>query len=236
MYDDDVIKVGNFTVTVERDDQAECPFNDWDIGPNYGLDLSNHRDYKGGEFGEAAPVDVSEFLYWYANQNADSFTHDDSAEFVLFDKQYHWYCIFMYDHSGRTVSLAPFGDPWDSGTAGIAFIKKTDLIQGGFFGVKKSWPAIKREQAAHDLLESNVKVLDDYMQGNAYGYVIKDKDGDVVEAAWGFWGDCEYPFNEGKAAAVCLHRAERTRRLKRIKQCIKNHVPLFHRQKIIEVF
>ena len=32
----------------------------------------------------------------------------------------------MFDHSGRALSLTPFGDKWDSGQIGYVYITKED--------------------------------------------------------------------------------------------------------------
>ena len=40
--------------------------------------------------------------------------------------------IYMYDHSGQTIRLTPFGDPWDSGVCGYIYAKKKLLKRVAF--------------------------------------------------------------------------------------------------------
>lgn len=101
------------------------------------------------------------------------------------------YPLYMYDHSGQTISLAPFSCPWDSGQVGFVEVKKEEIMSN--FG-KKNWTKKLREKARH-VAEMEVKEMDSYIRGEVYGYVI-DEDGD---SCWGYVGDIKYCIDEAKA-------------------------------------
>lgn len=183
----DVTTDQGWKLSVEYDNDAQNPFEDWDQPADSGLDLSNHRDYRGDEFGEAAPVDVPEYLEWVGNDRTGA--GEDTWQFLQFEQCYYVAPIYMYDHSGRTVNTTGFSCGWDSGCAGIAFLRKQSLIKGGFYGAKASMKAAEREKLGEMFLRSQVALLDDYMTGNVMGYTVEDEDGDHRDSCWGFYGD-----------------------------------------------
>lgn len=99
--------------------------------------------------------------------------------------------LYMYDHSGQTISLTPFGDQWDSGQIGWVVITKERLKELGIKGpytVKKLFNIAKEE----------VKIYDQWMTGDVYGYKLIEfetcgacnhTDEKVVDDCWGFYGD-----------------------------------------------
>ena len=101
--------------------------------------------------------------------------------------------VYMYRHSGDTVSTEPFNDPWDSGQIGWIYTEhaKVDL----FFGaVNDSTLSQARER-----LENEVSTWNDYIMDENYAYdLVNEQTGEVMDG--GFWtGDIEslkaYAFN-----------------------------------------
>ncbi len=87
--------------------------------------------------------------------------------------------LYLYDHSGITISHGKFSCPWDSGQVGWHYITKAKL-EDEFDG---------DEAKAMKCLEAELKTYDDYLQGNVWGYVIENEEGDDVDSCWGFYGD-----------------------------------------------
>lgn len=86
----------------------------------------------------------------------------------------HWrFNVYMYEHSGRTVSLAPFSCRFDSGQLGVLWIPR----QRGRTGKK-----------AEEIAKALVSDLDNLLQGNVHGYKAVHEDG-REESCWGFIGD-----------------------------------------------
>lgn len=102
--------------------------------------------------------------------------------------------LYLYDHSGITISTSRFSCPWDSGQVGFIFVSK-----------KKAREEYDKKRLSKKLLaritgclQSEVETYDDYLTGNVYGYVVETRPADADEDAewedggdscWGFYGD-----------------------------------------------
>lgn len=152
-------------IKIYQDDNAESP-REWD---NIGKMVCFHRHYVLGD--------------------KHTLTVEDTKE-LMTDKTVVALPLYLYDHSGITMSVNPFSCQWDSGQVGIIYVELDKM--------KKEFPSIKLrkkliEQAKKSLIQE-VKTYDDYITGNVYGYVIEDKNGNNIESCWGFLGyyDGEY--------------------------------------------
>jgi hypothetical protein len=122
--------------------------------------------------------------------------------------------LYLYDHSGITMSTAPFSCPWDSGQVGFIYADK-EAIRKNF--MKKACSKKMLAQAL-EILRDEVKVYDQYLTGDVYGYVIKDEEGEVVDSCWGFFGmkDAE---EQGKAALESENKRE-AQEVKKVEACM----------------
>lgn len=110
--------------------------------------------------------------------------------------------IYMYDHSGQTISLKPFGCRWDSGCCGYIFVFKDEILNNFERATEDNWRDI-----ADEIIKSEINVYDSYIRGEVYGYCLEEghtvehKDlitGEIwtsteyefVDSCWGFYGDC----------------------------------------------
>lgn len=110
--------------------------------------------------------------------------------------------IYMYDHSGQTISLSPFGCPWDSGCCGYIFVFKDKILNDFERATEDNWRDI-----ADEIIQSEIDIYDDYIRGEVYGYCLEEghtvehKDSvtgaiwtsteyEVVDSCCGFYGDC----------------------------------------------
>jgi hypothetical protein len=91
--------------------------------------------------------------------------------------------LYLYDHSGITISLSPFSCPWDSGQVGFVIIRREKMLQE--FGAKKFTKSLKAK--ALKIAQGEVETYDQFLRGDVYGYQI-DEDGD---SCWGFYGQEE---------------------------------------------
>lgn len=107
--------------------------------------------------------------------------------------------LYLFDHSGFTMSTTDFNDCWDSGQVGWIYTdKETILSYGGKFQndkgnlikiTERNW-----KEAAVQLLEEEVKIYDMYLQGQVYGAVIEEynsdsKDFEEIDSCWGFYNE-----------------------------------------------
>lgn len=100
--------------------------------------------------------------------------------------------LYLYDHSGISLSSRSFVGravhaEWDSGQVGFAYITRETLKQE--YGVKRVGK--KTLEKAEKLLEGEIKIYDQYLQGNVYGYQIWD-DEEEIDSCWGFIGEDYY--------------------------------------------
>ena len=114
--------------------------------------------------------------------------------------------LYLFDHSGITMSTKPFGCPWDSGQVGYIYITKEAFDKAIGDGWKRSDGTPVTPES---LIESEVETYDQYLRGDVYGftatYIKHDADGDEYEgeeldaSTWGLYG-LEYAIQYAKEA------------------------------------
>ena len=90
--------------------------------------------------------------------------------------------IFMYDHSGITVSHSPFSCHWDSGQIGWHFVTK-DVYRDAY-GVK--YISKKALENIRKLLDDELQNYNDYLCGEVYWWKIESDT--IDESCSGFLG------------------------------------------------
>ena len=90
--------------------------------------------------------------------------------------------LYLYDHSGITMSCSPFSCPWDSGQCG--------WIYADYNMIKKEYGEVTPEtvERARSLLQSEVEEYDHYLTGQCYGFKLYEGDAEI-DSCWGFLGD-----------------------------------------------
>jgi hypothetical protein len=137
--------------------------------------------------------------------------------------------LYLYDHSGITISTGPFSCPWDSGQVGYIFVERDRFLKE--FGFKKMTKKAKEILEAH--LESEVEDYDNYLTGEVYGYMVEDEEGNCVDSCWGYNGESKYALEEGVSVAKAIIRNDIKEHLKKLKVWIKHRVPLDKREPLM---
>jgi len=109
--------------------------------------------------------------------------------------------LYLYDHSGITISTSPFSCGWDSGQVGLIYMDKKTLLSEA-----PGKPKILTKQAkewALKYLERDVEIYDQYITGEVYRYEITDDEGEVVESCGGMYGE-EFCQSQGEAELANL--------------------------------
>jgi hypothetical protein len=90
--------------------------------------------------------------------------------------------IFMYEHSGIALKTTEFSDPWDSGQLGVIFVRHDDI--------KKEYGDLSEDtiKTVKRVLESEVEEYSHYVNGEVYGYIIRDQDDVEQDSCFGFFG------------------------------------------------
>jgi hypothetical protein len=105
-----------------------------------------------------------------------------------------WLPVFMYDHGGVAYNTTGFHCPWDSGCVGFIFIPKAKVRE--IHGWKRITKA--REEQVKSQLKSEVEIYSQWANGQVYGFITKDPDGEEIDSCWGFYG-FDYCIEEAKA-------------------------------------
>lgn len=130
--------------------------------------------------GEVARSETKERLAEYALEemgNAD-------LRRLLEKSGVHLRDLYQMVHSGTSVSLSDYGDPWDSGRAGFVVMKKSDVVKLGAEGLMfedegKGLVRVGEDnwlQAAEAFAKIEVEELDCYLKGEVYRAVLSQAD------------------------------------------------------------
>lgn len=78
--------------------------------------------------------------------------------------------IYLYDHSGITISTSPFSCKWDSGQIGFVFITPKTMKEN--WKDWKKWEFSAIEEKTNTIIQGEIEEYDKYLRGEAYGYEI----------------------------------------------------------------
>jgi len=191
-----------YRVKVIYDDLSENPRDDSDCW--VGTLLTWHRRYDWSDECNdkvGAPFDTMLRLI----QNKDTEFDPDDEKWLdgqgnalrqevqrLMEKYYVVVPVFLYDHGGVSLSTMPFSCPWDSGQLGFIFADKDHRM----LEHKVTEWTDDLQQKTVGLLESEISILDQYVQGEVYGLICEKLIGPDEQLDWeqqdscfGFYGD-----------------------------------------------
>lgn len=209
------INVDGYQIEVKTDDDPESPRTGWD---NLGTMWCFHKAYLLGDDDTAKPN------LHHLDEPLDSYIKREYDPAVAIP-------LYLYDHSGISMSTGSFSCPWDSGIVGTIFISKAEVREE--FGVKRISKQLL-ERVTQSLI-NEVKTYDQYLTNSVYGCIITDPDGNE-ESCWGYYGYCHGKSGLADFAISTLesmHEARRLNRLDKLKVLIRNRVPLQVRQSFI---
>lgn len=95
-------------------------------------------------------------------------------------EQFFIFPVFMYDHSGVSLSLRPFQCPWDSGQVGYIYVSKAKA--------EEEFPNLSDsalEEQVLKIFKGEIAVYSQYLEGEVYGYM---EEGGEEDSCWGFYG------------------------------------------------
>jgi hypothetical protein len=175
-------QIDGYKIRIEQDSDPCNPRTEWD---NLGTMVCFHRQYTLGDLkspknkqngGKYHGMDMEEAQEFEAVARADA-------------KNYVVLSLFLYDHSGITISTNPFSCPWDSGKVGFIFVSKKTLVEEKIMTADESLTNIKLRMKIVKYLEGEVETYDKYLRGDVCGYVVESPDGDEVDSCWGYFGE-----------------------------------------------
>jgi DUF971 family protein len=171
-------RVGEFTWEVVKDAYAEHPYEAYDMLSQMLFSRSfSHYSHCPG---------VSEST----QQDWRNFSQEPPWDDLIYLTP-----IYAYSHGRTTFSLRPFSDRWDSGQVGWLFVTRE--------AAEQNWPKYGGwvlAKCAERQANQEFKVFEDWVDDGAYGWQVKDKDGEVVDSCWEYY-EREAAIHDAEAAA-----------------------------------
>lgn len=117
-----------------------------------------------------------------------------------------WDDLYMYEHGGITIATTPFGCIWDSGRTGFAFVLKKEILSS----FARERMTKKLYEQARKVIDEDVSVLDQFINGDVYGFQLYNSAGDIENDCWGFYGSnvFENGMSENFTEADCAYLRE----------------------------
>lgn len=131
--------MSKYRLTIFREDDPENP-REW--SDSMGTMACSHSRYNLGD--DKASI--------------DDVPHNDDTAVIL--------PLYLYDHSGITMSTKPFSCPWDSGQVGYIYTTMDNAKK--WLGTDVSVERII------EVLKSEVETYDTYLCGDIYGYHVEE--------------------------------------------------------------
>jgi hypothetical protein len=164
-------KIGNYLIRIFHDESPESP-REWD---NLGTMVCFHRRYDLGD------------KHGYCSGNYDGW--EEMEEAIIENENVHTILpLYLYDHSGITISTSPFSCNWDSGQIGFIYVSKDKVQKEGI-----------DESKVEEYLKGEVQTYDQYLTGDVYGYKVYKvttcnhghEHEEDLDSCWGFYGEEE---------------------------------------------
>ena len=155
-------------------------------------------------------VSDGEHTYTSASEWLDNTVRRRCEELIdkAFDAGYVALPLYLYDHSGITMSTGGFSCPFDSGCVGV-IVCDAETVEKEFGGDR---------DRAESALRAEVEEYDDYLTGNVWGWIYEKFEDDewyVEDSCYGFYGridpaDCAgYPdLADSIECAFCIGAAD----------------------------
>lgn len=168
-----------FELEIEQDNDPMNPRTEWD---NLGTMVCFHKRY---DLGDKTDYKSSHYNGW--NELKESIIENEGEITIL--------PLYLYDHSGITISTSPFGCNFDSGQIGFIFVSKYKVIKEGI-----------DETKVEEYLKGEVKTYDQYLTGDVYRYCLYEietcslgcEHKNLIESCGGYYGE-EHCREEGES-------------------------------------
>lgn len=171
-YEYATVEKNGVTLTIWQDSNGSNP-REWD---NLGTMLCGHGRYNLGD------------------KTFDSDNYSDWEEVLKGEvgslKDLIYLPLYLYDHSGITMSTTKFNDEWDSGQVGWIYVTKEQARKE--LGKKRLTKEL--QERIIDILKNEVRTYDLYLTGEIYGYTLEDEENNFEDSCGGFFGDSDIKY------------------------------------------
>lgn len=155
-----------FRLVIEQEQFPEDP-RSWD---NLGTMLCCHRDYCLGDCDTNGETEeqLAEICrkYGKSDEEIDEMTFAEEVQFILNQEDVCGFPLWLYDHSGISMSTTR-QSAWDSSFVGLIFVEKDSYLTQ--MGLKEDiyWKA-----KAEKTLESEIEIYSDFLEGDVYQWKL----------------------------------------------------------------
>ncbi len=187
-------------LVIEQDEFPEDP-RSWD---NIGTMLCCNRRYQLGDCNtnRETELQLAEICrkYGKSDEEIDEMTFAEEVQFILDQDDVCGLPLWLYDHSGISMSTRRQCS-WDSSFVGLIFVEKDFYLAQMCLKDEEGWKA-----KAKETLKGEVKTYSDFLEGNVYGWTLYeptivirqsmdgkelsreiDEEGEVVDSMVGFY-------------------------------------------------
>ena len=105
--------------------------------------------------------------------------------------------LYLYDHSGITISTSPFSCQWDSGQVGFIYMTQK--------AIDYEWNGDMDK--ANSFMLAEVSEYDSFLRGDVYKYKIYDDNDEIVDTCGCFYG---YNFAQEEAKRMMEYFEQET--------------------------
>jgi hypothetical protein len=135
------------------------------------------RHILGDEQPKADPIDWAARTFHLSDRRVDKVCKESQSRnpiedaITLIGSQAIVLPLYLYDHSGITISTKPFPCRWDSGMVGLAYATRKRVRE-----TWKRWTTKKVEER----INAEVVEYDHYISGDVFIITVHDKEGDEI--------------------------------------------------------
>ena len=162
--------IGDYKLELVPDDNPLNPRED----DNLCKILSFHKNYYGDKH------NYKTYDYSNAEELENAIANGEDACVVV--------PLYFYEHGGIVVKTSPFNIRFDSGAFGFAVVSKQAIRKT--YNIKRITK--KYLELARGIIEIEVEMYSQYINGDIYGFKVIDNDGCVLEDGYGYYNseDC----------------------------------------------
>jgi hypothetical protein len=160
-----------YRLRTQQDEDADSPRAEMD---NLGVLLCWH---KRKNLGDDNSLSHGGFSSW---EDIETYLREERGAIVVLP-------VYMYDHSGISLSTSPFSCPWDSGQIGFIYTTRA----------KADEYMVEGEEIAK-CLDREVQIYSQWLSGDVWGYIVEEVKACTtcghteyvhVDSCWGFYGE-----------------------------------------------
>ena len=137
--------------------------------------------------------------HFSSDEDAIPLETDEDGKLILDSEGFYNYAtggkalvlpIYMYSHSGDTISTKPFGEPWDSGLVGYIYMNNLTAMAEKIIIPETGsvdWKAVEER------LKGEIATFDQYIRGDVYLYNTHainpfDEHGEIIDSCGDIYG------------------------------------------------